>query len=103
MITSDGVALATAANGGKDLITYDANTKQETAHSFASSLPNAVGGFDDVAVDPNARAGDSTVAFAIDAGSGIVCSCKFFPNALFSLRSQQFRLRYLMSTFVLRS
>jgi len=74
VITSDGIALATDARGSKSLITYDALDDQETAHSFGSSLPNNVNGFDDVAVDPNAIARDSTTAFAIDANSGIVCS-----------------------------
>mmetsp|Transcript_16846 Transcript_16846/g.36530 ORF Transcript_16846/g.36530 Transcript_16846/m.36530 type:complete len:371 (+) Transcript_16846:41-1153(+) len=73
-ITSDGIALATEARGSQRLITYDALDNQETAHSFGSSLPNNVNRFDDVAVDPNSRARDSTIAFAIDANSGIVCS-----------------------------
>ena len=74
-ITSDGIAIATAANGGRDLITYDAVRSVEQTHRF-SNLPNNIDGFDDVAVDPQALARDSTVAFAIDAESGIVCSCE---------------------------
>lgn len=68
-----GIAIITAANGGNSLITYDAVRSQEKTHRF-SNLPNNFDGFDDVAVDPNALARDSTVVFAIDAESGIVCS-----------------------------
>lgn len=82
VITSDGIALATEANGSTRLISYNTLDDQETPHSFGSSLPSNVRGFDDVAVDPNAMARidpnamgrDSTIAFALDASNGIVCS-----------------------------
>lgn len=81
VITADGVAVATAADGGRQLVTVDVRTSQETTHRFNNNngLPRAVNGFDDVAVDPEARARDSSQAlvFAIDAESGLVCSCEY--------------------------
>ena len=56
-ITSDGVAIATAANVEQELITYDANNSNPTefTHNFLG-LPSDVAGFDDVTVDPDSLA-----------------------------------------------
>ena len=58
-------------------MTYDANRSNERDHQF-NNLPINVGGFDDVAVDPQSMAKDSTFVFAIDADSGRLCSCEFY-------------------------
>lgn len=75
-ITSDSVAIATLASGGRGLVTYDANRSIQTIHNFPQ-LANMVSGFDDVAVDPAARARSSdepTFVFALSANSRRVCS-----------------------------
>ena len=56
-------------------MTYDAVVSTERSHQF-NDLPSGIRGFDDVTVDPSSRARDSAFVFAIDASSGLVCSCK---------------------------
>lgn len=88
VITADGIGIATSTNGGRSLVTYDANRSNERDHQF-NNLPINVGGFDDVAVDPQSMAKDSTFVFAIDADSGRLCSFEL------SLRTQSVSLELI--------
>lgn len=47
VITADSIAVATSANGGRTLVTYDAVNSNEISHQF-DELPSSIRGFDDV-------------------------------------------------------